>query len=133
MNHIDPPMGFDLDSALAPAPDAAPPAMRLVIRRQIKSGLIGGKKFELTAKVESEHDLVAMFKGFPDELVLAFRSTFVDRSIALKRSELVRGTRLSAGSLNEMIEIEERLQMGYEQLKRMVAIVEAGDAEVSIP
>jgi hypothetical protein len=32
-----------------------------------------------------------------------------------------------------MIEIEERLQMGYEQLKRMVAIVEAGDAEVSIP
>jgi hypothetical protein len=133
MNHTDPPMGFDLDSALAPVPDAAPPAMRLVIRRQIKSGLIGGKKFEVTARVESVQDLAAMFKGYPDELVLAYRSTFVDRSVSLKRSELVRGARLSAGSLNEMIEIEERLQMGYEQLKRMVAIVEAGDAEVSIP
>ena len=107
----------------APAPHTAGEGIRLVMKRTVKSGLMGGKKFEVWAKVEADYDLVATFKGYPDELVLAYRSIFVERSVSLKRSEILRGTRLPCGSLNEMIEFEDQLELGFEQLKRMVDIV----------
>jgi hypothetical protein len=106
--------------------------MKLVIKRTIKAGLMGGKRFELTARAESDGDLAALFKGCSDELVLSFRSSFADKSVALKRSDLLRGTKLNAATLNELIELEDRLQAGFEQLKRMVEIMKAGDVEVSL-
>jgi hypothetical protein len=54
---------------------------------------------------------------------------FADRSVSLKRSDLIRGTRLSCASLNEMIEFEDRLELGFEQLKRMVEIVRNAETE----
>lgn len=106
--------------------------LRLVVRRVVKSGLIGGKKFEVLARVEGGADLAALFKGYPDELVMAYRSVFADRSHSLKRSELVRGTRFQPGSLNEIIELEERLGGALDQLRRMVDIVTGGEADVVI-
>ena len=105
---------------------------RLILRRAVKSGLIGGKKFELTTRVESEKDLVALFKAYPDELVLAYKSVFVDRSISLKRSEFIRGAKFSVGSLNEMIELEERLHTALDQVKRMTDIVETFETDIAL-
>jgi hypothetical protein len=105
---------------------------KLVVKRTIKSGLMGGKKFEVAARVDSEADLVSLFKGFPDELVLAYKSAFAERSVSLRRSELLRGTRLSATSLNEIIEFEDRLQFAFEQLKRMIEIVKTADQDVVV-
>ena len=106
--------------------------MQLAVKRVIKAGLMGGRRFELFAKVDSEIDLAALFKGCPDELVLAYRSAFAEKSIAVKRSELVRGAKFSAATLNELIELEERLQLGYEQFKRMVEILRDGDKDIAI-
>jgi hypothetical protein len=105
--------------------------MQLAVKRVIKAGLMGGRRFELFAKVDSDFDLNALFKGCPDELLLAYKSAFADRSVAVRRSELVRGAKFSAGTLNELIELEERLQLGFEQLKRMVEILRAGDMDFS--
>ena len=102
----------------------------MVVNRHLKSGLMGGKRFEVSARIESAQDLHALFKGYPDELVLAYKSVFSDKSHALKRSELMRGCRLNPGSLNEIIELEERLAGAFDQLKRMVEILEAGDRDV---
>lgn len=119
--------------AVAPVAVAPKPALlRLVLQRSIRSGLIGGKKFELTMRVDSSRDLRNLFKGHPDELLLAYKSTFADKSYALRRSEFLRGAKFTPASLNEMIELEERLQMGFDQLRRMIDIVEGGDAEVVI-
>ena len=105
--------------------------LKLILKRSVKSGLIGGKKFEVAARVESERDLSALFKGYPDELVMAFKSAFVDRSTAMKRSDLVKGMKFSTASLNEMIELEDRLLTAFDQLKRMVAIIETVDTDVA--
>ena len=104
--------------------------MKLAIKRVIKAGLMGGRRFELSAKVDSDIDLNALFKGCPDELLLAYKSAFADKSVALKRSELVRGAKFSAGTLNELLELEERLQLGFDQLKRMVDILRRGDTDL---
>jgi len=106
--------------------------MKMILRRTVKSGLISGKKFELTTRIESEKDLVALFKGYPDELVLAYKSVFADRSIALKRSDFLRGAKFSVGSLNEMIELEERLQTAMDQVKRMTDIVETFETDIAL-
>jgi hypothetical protein len=106
--------------------------LKLILRRTVKSGLIGGKKFELTSRVESDKDLVALFKGYPDELVLAYKSIWADRSISLKRGEFLRGSRFSVASLNEMIELEERLQMAFDQTKRMIDIVETLATDIAL-
>lgn len=103
--------------------------VRLMLKRTVKSGLMGGKKFEVWAKVEADYDLVASFKGYPDELVLSYKSMFADRSISLRRSELLRGMRLACSSLNEMIEFEDRLELGFEQLKKMIGIVRNAETE----
>jgi hypothetical protein len=105
--------------------------MQLAVKRVIKAGIMGGRRFELFAKVDSDIDLNALFKGCPDELLVAYKSVFADRSVALKRSELVRGAKFTAGTLNELIELEERLQLGFEQLKRMVEILRAGDTDLA--
>jgi uncharacterized protein (UPF0305 family) len=105
--------------------------LKLILKRSVRSGLIGGKKFEVAARVESERDLSVLFKGYPDELVMAFKSAFVDRSTSMKRSDLVKGTRFSTASLNEMIELEDRLLTAFDQLKRMVAIIETVDTDVA--
>jgi hypothetical protein len=102
---------------------------KLTMKRTVRSGLMGGKKFEVWARVEADYDISAFFKGYPDELVLAYKSMFADRSVSLKRSDLIRGTRLSCASLNEMIEFEDRLELGFEQLKRMVEIVRNAETE----
>jgi hypothetical protein len=102
---------------------------KLTVKRTVKSGLMGGKKFEVWARVEADYDIAAFFKGYPDELVLAYKSMFADRSVSLKRSDLMRGTRLSCASLNEMIEFEDRLELGFEQLKRMIEIVRNAETE----
>ena len=106
--------------------------MKLLLKRTIKSGLMGGRRFELQAKVDSDTDLNALFKGCPDELLLAYKSSFADKSLAVKRSELLRGAKFSAAGLNELIELEERLQVGFDQLKRMVEILKAGDTDFEI-
>lgn len=106
--------------------------MKLVINRKIKSGLMGGKKFEIAARVDTERDLNALFKGYPDELVMAFKSAFTDKAYSLKRGELVNGTRFSVTSLNEVIEIEDRLLGAVEQLQRMVEIIGGVDAGLGI-
>jgi hypothetical protein len=106
--------------------------MQLAVKRVIKAGLMGGRRFELHAKVDSDVDLGALFKGCADELVIAFRSAFAEKSVAVKRSELVRGAKFTAASLNELIELEERVQLGFEQLKRMVDILRAGDADFTL-
>ena len=107
--------------------------MKLILRRTVKSGLIGGKKFELTTRVESDRDLTAMFKGYPDELVLAYKSVFADRSVSLKRSDFIRGAKFSVGSLNEMIELEERLLTALDQVRRMADIVETFETDIALP
>ena len=104
--------------------------MKLAIKRVIKAGLMGGRRFELLAKVDSDIDLNALFKGCPDELLLAYKSAFADKSVALKRSELVRGAKFSAATLNELLELEERLQLGFDQLKRMVDVMRRGDTDL---
>ena len=106
--------------------------LKLILRRNAKSGLIGGKKFELTCRVESDKDLHALFKGYPDELVLAYKSIWADRSVSLKRSEFLRGSKFSVASLNEMIELEERLQMAFDQTKRMINIVETLERDIAL-
>ncbi|MDQ0395083.1 hypothetical protein [Labrys monachus] len=106
--------------------------MKMILRRTVKSGLIGGKKFELTTRLESEKDLAALFKGYPDELVLAYKSVFGDRSVSLKRSEFLRGARFSLTSLNEMIELEERLQTALDQVRRMAEIVETFETDIAL-
>jgi hypothetical protein len=106
--------------------------LKMILRRAAKSGLIGGKKFELTSRIESDKDLNALFKGYPDELVLAYKSIWVDRSISLKRSDFLRGSKFSVGSLNEMIELEERLQMAFDQTKRMIEIVETLQTDIAL-
>ncbi|CAM5765102.1 hypothetical protein LMIY3S_01371 [Labrys miyagiensis] len=106
--------------------------LKLILRRTAKSGLIGGKKFELTSRIESDRDLHALFKGYPDELVLAYKSIWADRSISLKRSEFLRGSKFSVASLNEMIELEERLQMAFDQTKRMIEIVQTLETEIAL-
>jgi len=105
---------------------------KMILRRTAKSGLIGGKKFELTSRIESDKDLNALFKGYPDELVLAYKSIWADRSISLKRTDFLRGSRFSVGSLNEMIELEERLQMAFDQTRRMIDIVETLATEIAL-
>jgi len=105
--------------------------LKLILKRTVKSGLIGGKKFEMAARVESDQDLVSLFKGYPDELVMAFKSTFADKNTAMKRSELVRGAKFSSASLNEMIELEDRVLAAFDQLKRMISIIEANDVDVT--
>ena len=105
--------------------------LKLVLKRSIKSGLIGGKKFEIAARIESDADLAALFKGYPDELVMAFKSAFAERSTAMKRSELVKGHKFGVGSLNEIIELEDRLLAAFDQLKRMVAVIESNDTDVA--
>jgi hypothetical protein len=107
-------------------------SMKLAVKRVIKAGLMGGRRFELMAKVDSDVDLSALFKGFPDELLVAYRSAFADKSVALKRGELIRGAKFQAASLNELLELEERLQAGFEQLKRMVDVVRAGDTDFTV-
>jgi hypothetical protein len=106
--------------------------LKLILRRTAKSGLIGGKKFEITSRVESDKDLPVLFKGYPDELVLAYKSIWAERSISLKRSEFLRGTKFSVASLNEMIELEERLQMAMDQTKRMIDIVETLETDIAL-
>lgn len=106
--------------------------LKLILRRHAKSGLIGGKKFELSARLESDKDLATLFKGYPDELVLAYKSIFVDRSVALKRSEFLRGAKFAVGSLNEMIELEERLQTAFDQVKRMADIIGTLETDITI-
>ena len=124
-----------LDAGQAPGPSSGRAGgrvgetARLTVKRTVKSGLMGGKKFEVWARVEGDYDVAALFKGYPDELVLAYKSMFADRSVSLKRSDLLRGTRLACTSLNEMIEFEDRLELGFEQLKRMIEIVRNADAE----
>lgn len=105
--------------------------LKLVLKRSIKSGLMGGKKFEIASRIESDSDLAALFKGYPDELVMAFKSAFVDRSTSMKRSEFVKGHKFSVGSLNELIELEDRLLAAFDQLKRMVAVIESNDTDVT--
>ena len=105
--------------------------LKLILKRTIKSGLIGGKKFEVAARIESDRDLAVLFKGYPDELVMAFKSAFVERSTAMKRSELLKGTKFSAASLNELIELEDRLLTAFEHLKRMISILETADTDVA--
>jgi hypothetical protein len=107
-------------------------AMKLLVKRVIKAGLMGGRRIELTAKVDSDIDLGAVFKGFPDELLIAYRSAFADKSVAVKRSELLRGAKFGAQTLNELIELEDRLQTGFEQLKRMVDVLRAGDTDFTV-
>jgi hypothetical protein len=107
-------------------------AMKLAVKRVIKAGLMGGRRIELYAKVDSDIDLAALFKGFPDELVIAYRSAFADKSVAVKRSELLRGAKFSAQSLNELIELEDRLQSGFEQIKRMAEVLRAGDTDFTV-
>lgn len=106
--------------------------LKLILRHAVKSGLIGGKKFELTSRVETDKDLVALFKRYPDELVLAYKSIWADRSISLKRSEFLRGSKFTVTSLNEMIELEERLQMAFDQVKRMIDIVETLETDIAL-
>jgi len=106
--------------------------MKLILRRTVKSGLISGKKFELTTRVESDKDLTGIFKGYPDELVLAYKSVFADRSVSLKRSEFIRGAKFSVGSLNELIELEERLQTALDQVRRMTDIVETFETDIAL-
>lgn len=106
--------------------------LNLVVKRTVKSGLFTGKKYEVAVRVDSDRDLPALFKGYPDELVLAYKSTFAERSSSLRRSELVKGARIGVGSLNEMIELEDYLRNAFEQLKRMIAIVETGESEVVV-
>jgi hypothetical protein len=120
-----------LEASAVPAPANATvgEGVRLMVKRTVKSGLMGGKKFEVWAKVEADYDLTASFKGYPDELVLSYKSMFADRSIALRRSELLRGMRIACSSLNEMIEFEDRLELGFEQLKRMIGIVRSAETE----
>lgn len=113
-----------------PVAPAGPKALRMVVNRQIRSGLMGGKRFELQARIEGERDLAALFKGYPDELVLAYKSVFSDKSHAVKRGDLVRGCRVVVSSLNEMIELEERLGGAFDQLRRMVEILETGERDV---
>jgi len=105
--------------------------LKLILKRSIKSGLIGGKKFDIAARIDSDGDLAALFKGYPDELVMAFKSAFVERSLTMKRAELVKGMKFSVGSLNELIELEERLLAAFDQLKRMVTIIETNDTDVT--
>jgi len=63
---------------------------------------------------------------------MAFKSAFVDRNTAMKRSDLVKGMKFfSTASLNEMIELEDRLLTAFDQLKRMVAIIETVDTDVA--
>ena len=106
--------------------------MKMILRRAVKSGLIGGKKFELTSRIDSEKDLAILFKGYADELVMAYKSTFADRSTALKRSEFLRGAKFTVGSLNELIELEDNLQSAFEQVKRMIDIVETFATDITL-
>jgi hypothetical protein len=106
--------------------------LKMILRRSVKSGLIGGKKFELTTRIESDKDLAALFKGYADELVLAYKSVFADRSVSLKRSDFIRGAKFSVGSLNEMIELEERLQTAFDQVRRMTDIVETFETDIAL-
>lgn len=106
--------------------------MRLSVKRTIKSGLIGGKKFEIFAKVVSDQDLVAVFKPYADEPVLAYKSGFSDKPIALRRSELLKGYKFAAPSMNELIEFEDNLKLAIQHIKRMLEIIETGDGEVFI-
>ena len=79
------------DRIEAALPAAAPPALvqvpsrsprlRLVLRRHARSGLMGGKKFELLARIDGGPDVAALFKGYPDELVMADKSEFADRRV----------------------------------------------------
>ncbi len=108
--------------------------VKISVKRSIKSGLLSGKKFEISARVESEDgkDLTALFKGYADEHVLAYKSAFTDKPVTLRRSELVRGTRFAAGSLNEVIEFEDNLKLAAQHFRRMLEIVEMGDADIAI-
>ena len=49
----------------------------------------------------------------------------------MKRSEFVKGHKFSIGSLNELIELEDRLLAAFDQLKRMVAVIESNDTDVT--
>ena len=106
--------------------------LKLILRRSVKSGLIGGKKFELHSHVETDRNLTALFKGYPDELVLAYKSIWADRSLSLKRSEFLRGSKFTLTSLNELIELEERLQSAFEQVRRMIEIVESFQTDIAL-
>lgn len=106
--------------------------LKLILRRNVKSGLIGGKKFEVHSRVETDKDLIALFKGYPDELVLAYKSIWADRSLSLKRSEFLRGTKFTVTSLNELIELEERLQSAFDQVRRMIEIVETFQTDIAL-
>jgi hypothetical protein len=106
--------------------------LKLVVKRTVKSGLMGGKKFEIFAKVEGENDFATLFKGCADEFVLAYKSAFAEKSVSVKRSELMRGVKFSTATLNETIELEDRLQLAFDQFKRMVEILHKGDTDLTL-
>lgn len=104
--------------------------VKLVLQRALKTGLLGGKRFTISAKVEGHSDIMSFFKGLPDEILVSYRSIFSHKPVTVSRGALLKGVTLSAGSLNEMVEIEDRLKGGAELLKRMIDILEDEKAEI---
>lgn len=106
--------------------------LRFAIKRTIKSGLIGGKKYEVATRLDTDKDLTTLFKGYADEHILAYKSEFTDKPVTVKRSDFLRGHKFAAASMNEIIEFEDNLKLAVQHLNRMVEIVETGDGEVFI-
>jgi hypothetical protein len=103
--------------------------MRLVINRDQAKGLLGGVKFELSARVElssQEAELVKRYKA--EKEVLLEREIpipFTGRAIKLNITigSLATGQTFKCGDIAEIVEIENNVKQSCESFKRYLVIM----------
>jgi len=109
--------------------------MRLHIRRNQASGVLGGIKFELTGKVELSADELALVKRYHAEkqvlLKKEIKIPFTSRALSLDLTigSLLNGQTFKCEEIGDIISYEQELKIGCQTFKAYIETMKSFGGE----